>query len=75
MKLLIKIMLNYDKRIDLFNDVVDFTMEDLTNFHDTHVKNDNYTYMVLGSSNEIDLKLLEKYGEVTILKLEDIFGY
>ena len=31
--------------------------------------------MVLGSSNEIDLKLLEKYGEVTILKLEDIFGY
>jgi predicted Zn-dependent peptidase len=70
-----KMGVNYDKRIDLFNDVVDFTMEDLTNFHDTHVKNDNYTYMVLGSSNEIDLKLLEKYGEVTILKLEDIFGY
>jgi len=70
-----KMGLDYDKRIDLFSDVVDFTMDDLTNFHNTHVKNDNYTYMVLGSSKEIDLKLLEGYGEVIILKLEDIFGY
>jgi hypothetical protein len=50
-------------------------MDDLTSFHNTHVKNDNYTYMVLGSSKEIDLNLLEQYGEVTILNLEDIFGY
>jgi predicted Zn-dependent peptidase len=70
-----KMGLDYDKRIDLFSDVVDFTMDDLTTFHNTHVKNDNYTYMVLGSSKEIDLNLLEQYGEVTILNLEDIFGY
>jgi len=70
-----KVNIDYDMRSDLYNNVSDFTMEDLTNFHNTHVKSDNYTYMVLGSSEEIDLKLLESYGEVTILKLEDIFGY
>tara|TARA_B110000914_G_scaffold106516_1_gene93388 strand:+ start:682 stop:3624 length:2943 start_codon:yes stop_codon:yes gene_type:complete len=70
-----RINIDYDKRSDLYNDVSSFTMEDLTNFHNTHVKSDSYTYMVLGSSKEIDLKLLETYGNVTILTLEDVFGY
>jgi len=70
-----KINLDYDNRLDLYNDVTEFTMNDLSQFHDTHIKSDNYTYMVLGSSDEIDLKLLEQYGDITILKLEDIFGY
>ena len=70
-----KVNIDYDMRSDLYNNVSAFTMEDLTNFHNTHVKSDNYTYMVLGSSKEIDLNLLEPYGEVTILRLEDIFGY
>ena len=70
-----KVNIDYDMRRDLYKNVSAFTMEDLTNFHNTHVKSDNYTYMVLGSSKEIDLKLLESYGDVTILKLEDVFGY
>ena len=70
-----KVNIDYDMRSDLYKNVSAFTMEDLTNFHNTHVKSDNYTYMVLGSSKEIDLKLLESYGDVTILKLEDVFGY
>ena len=70
-----KVNIDYDMRSDLYNNVSAFTMEDLTNFHNTHIKSDNYTYMVLGSSKEIDLNLLEPYGEVTILRLEDIFGY
>ena len=70
-----KINLDYDKRSDLFRDVKDFTMEDLKEFHNSHINNDSYTYMVLGSTDEIDMKLLEQYGEVTILTLEDVFGY
>ncbi len=67
--------LDYDKRSDLFRDVKDFTMEDLKEFHNSHINNDSYTYMVLGSTDEIDMELLEQYGEVTILTLEDVFGY
>jgi len=70
-----KVNFDYDKRSDLFRDVKDFTMEDLKEFHNSHINNDSYTYMVLGSTDEIDMELLGQYGEVTILTLEDIFGY
>jgi predicted Zn-dependent peptidase len=50
-----KINLDYDRRRDLFRDVKDFTMEDLRDFHNSHINNDSYTYMVIGSTDEIDI--------------------
>ena len=70
-----KINIDYDQRKDLYENVNSFTMGDLTEFHNTHVKNDNYTYMVLGSLEELDMQVLKTYGEVNVLTLEDIFGY
>ena len=70
-----KINIDYDQRKDLYENVKSFTMGDLTEFHNTHVKNDNYTYMVLGSLEELDMQVLKTYGEVNVLTLEDIFGY
>ena len=70
-----KINVDYDQRKDLFNNVGSFTMENLREFHNSHIKNDNYTYMVLGSLDELDMDVLKTYGEVSILTLEDIFGY
>ena len=31
--------------------------------------------MVLGSIDELDMDLLKTYGEVSVLTLEEIFGY
>ena len=70
-----KINVDYDQREDLFNNVGSFTMENLREFHNSHIKNDNYTYMVLGSLDELDMDVLKTYGEVSVLTLEDIFGY
>ena len=70
-----KINIDYDQRRDLYENVNAFTMEDLRDFHNTYVKNDNYTYMVLGSVDELDMDLLKTYGEVSVLTLEEIFGY
>ena len=70
-----KINIDYDQRKDLYENVNSFTMGDLTEFHNTHVKNDNYTYMILGSVEELDMQVLKTYGEVNVLTLEDIFGY
>ena len=70
-----KINIDYDQRKDLYENVKSFTMGDLTEFHNTHVKNDNYTYMVLASLEELDMQVLKTYGEVNVLTLEDIFGY
>ena len=70
-----KINIDYDQRRDLYENVNAFTMQDLRVFHNSHVKNDNYTYMVLGSVDELDMDLLKTYGEVSVLTLEEIFGY
>ena len=70
-----KINIDYDQRRDLYENVNAFTMQDLRDFHNSHVKNDNYTYMVLGSVDELDMDLLKTYGEVSVLTLEEIFGY
>ena len=50
-------------------------MQDLVDFHNKFVKNENYTIMVLGDKDAIDLNVLENYGKVKHLTLEDIFGY
>ena len=70
-----KVNINYDQRKDVFNDIPAFSMQDLKSFHDNHINNDNYTYMVLGSVDEMNMELLKKYGQVKILELDDIFGY
>ena len=50
------------------------TMDDLSNFHNSYIKNDNYTIMVLGNK-DLKLDVLKQYGEIKHLALEDVFGY
>jgi len=70
-----KINIDYDQRKDLYEKVSSFSMEDLREFHNSHVQNDSYTYMVLGSLEELDMDVLRTYGDVNVLTLEDVFGY
>ncbi len=70
-----KIGIDYDIRKKIFNSIEKFTMQDLSNFHDNHISNDHYVYMVLGDKDLLDIDVLEQYGQITYLSLEDIFGY
>ena len=70
-----KLGVNYDLRKNVFKSVSDFTMQDLSNFHNTHINNDNYIYMILGDKDVLDMGVLRGYGEITSLTLKDIFGY
>ena len=70
-----KIKIDYDQRKDLYDNISDFSMENLREFHNSHVNNDNYTYMVLGNIEDLDMDILKRYGNVQVLSLEDIFGY
>jgi predicted Zn-dependent peptidase len=67
--------IDYDIRKDVYREVSNFTMEDLTNFHNNYIKNDHYTIMVLGNQKDLDLEVLKQYGEIVHLTLEDVFGY
>jgi hypothetical protein len=44
-------------------------------FNKSYIKDQKRVVVVLGNENEVDFKGLEKYGKITKLSLEEIFGY
>ncbi len=67
--------LDYDIRQEIYNTVPGITLEQLKNFHNQNIKGKKFNIMVLGDKNKIDKSVLEKFGTVKYLSLEDIFGY
>ena len=70
-----KLGIDYDIRENLYKEVQNFDMNNLKDFHDSHISNGNRVLMVLGSKEDLDLVMLKKYGEIKHLTLEDVFGY
>jgi hypothetical protein len=64
-----------DIREDVYNKVGKSDIADVQNFFNDHMKNQHFTYLVLGNRNDADLNALKKVGPVEELALEDIFGY
>lgn len=60
---------------DNYNAIKKMTLQDVVDFNKKYVKNQKRSVVVLGNENEVDMKGLEKYGKVTKLSLEEIFGY
>lgn len=51
------------------------TMEDLKAFHQEYVQGGDYNIMVIGKKDGLDMDALKNYGPVSMLSLEDVFGY
>jgi len=69
-----KMGVSNDIRKSVYEAVPNFSMKDLSDFHNSYIKNDNYTIMVLGNKN-LKLDVLKQYGKIKHLTLEDVFGY
>ena len=67
--------LNYDLRKDNYAKYQKLQFKDIANVHQTNLANQAYTYCVIGSDKKINLEELKKYGELSILTLQEIFGY
>ncbi len=70
-----KLGIDYDIRQSLYNEVQNFDMNSLKEFHSSNISVGNRVVMVLGSKNDLDLAVLKKYGEIKHLTLKDVFGY
>jgi predicted Zn-dependent peptidase len=66
---------DYDIRKDIFSKISGYKFDDIKKFHENNIKNRNYNILVLGNKNNLDIKILEKYGPIQYLSLSDIFGY
>ncbi len=64
-----------DIRKDVFEQAPKFTFTDLKKFDENYMKNKNFNILILGNVEKLDKKVLESYGPITELKLEDVFGY
>lgn len=67
--------LDYDYRLDIYQKVQNYSLDDLKKFADTYLRNKNKTYVILGRESDMNFEALQKYGPVIKLKPEDIFGY
>lgn len=67
--------LDHDIRKDIFNDIPQFSLSDIKKFQEKYISDEPKTIMILGRKNELDKKMLKKYGEVKELKMEEIYGY
>jgi predicted Zn-dependent peptidase len=66
---------DYDMRQDIFNNIDSYSMENIVSFHNNHMSGNDYTILVLGSKDELDIEALKEYGPVKFLSLEEVFGY
>ncbi len=67
--------LDKDLRKDVFDQVNTFKYEDIKKFHVDNIKGKNLSVLVIGKKENLDMKVLEKYGPVKVLTLKEIFGY
>ena len=70
-----KMGINHDIREDVYNEVKNFDMTSLLDFHNNYVAGKNRVVMILGDKEKLDMDVLKEYGEIKFLTLEDIFGY
>ena len=70
-----KMGINYDIREDVYNQIQSFDMNTLVDFHNNYVAGKNRVVMILGDKERLDMEVLNEYGEIKFLTLEDIFGY
>jgi len=70
-----KLGFEHDSRIDEYANLKPLTFADVKSFHQNNLSGKPYIYCVLASEKKINTADLEKFGPVTKLSLEQIFGY
>jgi zinc protease len=66
---------DYDIRKDIYNKVKNMSMDEFKEFFNNHISGKNYTFLVMGDRDRVDMNVLAKIGVVKELTLEEIFNY
>ncbi len=67
--------IDYDIRKDIYKEIQEMTIDDLNAFFDDNIKGLNYTALVIGNKNEMDMQALKKLGKVQELDIDYLFNY
>ena len=67
--------IDHDVRRDIFHKVRTMSPDDLQRFFRDHVSRHRYTFLVLGSRENTDFRLLKRWGPVREVSLRELYGY
>lgn len=70
-----KLGYDYDSRVDLYKELKPITFESIKSFHNQKIANKPYTYLIVASDKKVKMEDMQKFGAVTTLTLEQLFGY
>jgi len=66
---------DYDVNEKIYEQLDDIDLADVKTFFNEHVKGQDYTFVVIGNRDQVDMNSLKELGPVTELSLEELFGY
>lgn len=66
---------NYDTRKDVYEAMKMMSLDELDKFFMEHIAGKNYTFLVLGDRDAVDMNVLKELGTIREIKLEEIFGH
>jgi zinc protease len=67
--------LDHDVRKDVYEQIQNMTIEDVAMFQRDYIKGRKFNVVLVGDKSKLNLKELQKYGEVKELTLDELFGY
>lgn len=70
-----KLGYDYDSRMDMYKELKPIDFAAIKAFHDEKVANKPYTYLIVASDKKVKAEDMQKFGKVTTLTLEQLFGY
>jgi predicted Zn-dependent peptidase len=66
---------DFDTNEKIYPEIKNLQLADLKAFFNGNISEKNYTYLVVGNRDLVDMNLLKEMGELKELTLEEIFGY
>ena len=72
---LLKRGIDYDYREEMYNEIQNMTMDDVSSFFNENVKGQNFSVSVIGNKKDLDLKALSKLGKVREMDIDYLFNY
>ncbi|MGB0886861.1 MAG: M16 family metallopeptidase [Vicingaceae bacterium] len=66
---------DYDLNEKIYPQIKNLELANLKTFFNQNIAGKNYTYLVIGNKELVDMEVLKEMGEFKELTLEEIFGY
>ena len=67
--------LSYDMNEKVYKSIDAFSLKDIQDFHKNKIAQKPYTLTVVGSEAKVNWDVLNKFGPVKKINLDEIFGY